>query len=292
MLSETMSYEKKFASVKGKQIAYVEEGSGDPIVLLHGNPTSSFLWRNVIPELVESGRVIVPDLIGQGDSEKLPANEGPERYTLEVAYSYVDGLLESIGANENVTLVIHDWGTGVGFLWAMRHPAAVKGVAYMEGIVKPVSWSDWPESAVGIFKGFRSDKGEDLILNRNMFIEGVLPSSVIRPLSNTEMDAYRAPHLETDDRQPLLNWPRQIPIEGEPEDVVALVNEYGAFMAASDMPKLFINADPGSILVGAQREFCRSWPNQQEVTVKGLHFIQEDSPIEIGQAVANWLKAL
>jgi haloalkane dehalogenase len=292
MLSETMSYEKKFASVKGKQIAYVEEGSGDPIVLLHGNPTSSFLWRNVIPELVESGRVIVPDLIGQGDSEKLPASEGPERYTLEVAYSYVDGLLESIGANENVTLVIHDWGTGVGFLWAMRHPAAVKGVAYMEGIVKPVSWSDWPESAVGIFKGFRSDKGEDLILNRNMFIEGVLPSSVIRPLSNTEMDAYRAPHLETDDRQPLLNWPRQIPIEGEPEDVVALVNEYGAFMAASDMPKLFINADPGSILVGAQREFCRSWPNQQEVTVKGLHFIQEDSPVEIGQAVANWLKAL
>ena len=292
MLSETMSYEKKFASVKGKQIAYVEEGSGDPIVLLHGNPTSSFLWRNVIPELVESGRVIVPDLIGQGDSEKLPASEGPERYSLEVAYSYVDGLLESIGANENVTLVIHDWGTGVGFLWAMRHPAAVKGVAYMEGIVKPVSWSDWPESAVGIFKGFRSDKGEDLILNRNMFIEGVLPSSVIRPLSDTEMDAYRAPHLETDDRQPLLNWPRQIPIEGEPKDIVALVNEYGAFMAASDIPKLFINADPGSILVGAQREFCRSWPNQQEVTVKGLHFIQEDSPVEIGQAVANWLKAL
>jgi len=292
MLSETMSYEKKFASVKGKQIAYVEEGSGDPIVLLHGNPTSSFLWRNVIPELVESGRVIVPDLIGQGDSEKLPASEGPERYSLEVAYSYVDGLLEIIGAMENVTLVIHDWGTGVGFLWAMRHPAAVKGVAYMEGIVKPVSWSDWPESAVGIFKGFRSDKGEDLILNRNMFIEGVLPSSVIRPLSNAEMDAYRAPHLETDDRQPLLNWPRQIPIEGEPKDVVALVNEYGAFMAASDIPKLFINADPGSILVGAQREFCRSWPNQQEVTVKGLHFIQEDSPVEIGQAVANWLKAL
>jgi haloalkane dehalogenase len=292
MLSETMSYEKKFASVKGKQIAYVEEGSGDPIVLLHGNPTSSFLWRNVIPELVESGRVIVPDLIGQGDSEKLPASEGPERYSLEVAYSYVDGLLESIGANQNVTLVIHDWGTGVGFLWAMRHPAAVKGVAYMEGIVKPVSWNDWPESAVGIFKGFRSDKGEDLILNRNMFIEGVLPSSVIRPLSDTEMDAYRAPHLETDDRQPLLNWPRQIPIEGEPKDIVALVNEYGAFMAASEIPKLFINADPGSILVGAQREFCRSWPNQQEVTVKGLHFIQEDSPVEIGQAVANWLKAL
>ena len=292
MLTETMPYEKKFASVNGKQIAYVEEGSGDPIVLLHGNPTSSFLWRNVVPELVQSGRVIVPDLIGQGDSEKLPTSDGPGRYTLEVAYSYVDGLLETIGANKNVTLVIHDWGSALGFLWATRHAAAVKGVAYMEGIVKPVSWADWPESAVGIFKGFRSEKGEDMILNRNMFIEGVLPSSVIRKLSEAEMDAYRAPYLESDDRQPLLNWPRQIPIEGEPADVAALVNEYGAFMAGSDIPKLFINADPGSILVGPQREFCRSWPNQQEVTVKGLHFIQEDSPREIGQAVASWLETL
>lgn len=292
MLSETMPYEKKFASVNGKQIAYVEEGSGDPVVLLHGNPTSSFLWRNVVPELVESGRVIVPDLIGQGDSEKLPASDGPERYTLEVAYSYVDGLLEAIGANKNVTLVIHDWGSGIGFMWAMRNASAVKGVAYMEAIVKPVSWADWPEGAVGIFKGFRSEKGEDLILNRNMFIEGVLPTSVIRTLSDTEMDAYRAPHINAEDRQPLLNWPRQIPIDGEPEDVVALVNEYGAFMAVSDIPKLFINADPGSILVGPQREFCRSWPNQQEVTVKGLHFVQEDSPLEIGQAVASWLQAI
>ena len=292
MLSETMPYEKKFTTVNSKQIAYIDEGSGDPIVLLHGNPTSSFLWRNVVPELVTSGRVIVPDLIGHGDSEKLPASEGPGRYSLEVVYSYVDGLLETIGANENVTLVIHDWGSGIGFLWAMRHAAAVKGVAYMEGIVKPVDWADWPESAVGIFKGFRSDKGEELILERNMFIEAVLPNSVIRDLSDTEMDAYRAPHLNADDRQPLLNWPRQIPIEGKPEDVVALVNEYATFMAGSELPKLFINAEPGSILVGPQREFCRSWPNQQEVTVKGLHFIQEDSPVEIGQAVANWLQAI
>ena len=292
MLSETMPYQKKFASVNGKQIAYLEEGDGDPIVLLHGNPTSSFLWRNVVPELIESGRVIVPDLIGQGDSEKLPASEGPSRYSLEVAYNYVAGLLEAIGANKNVTLVIHDWGSAIGFLWAMRHPANVRGVAYMEGIVKPVNWADWPEGAVGIFKGFRSEKGEDLILNRNMFIEAVLPTSIIRELSEAEMDAYRVPHPGSDDRQPLLNWPRQIPIEGEPEDIVALVDEYGAFMANSELPKLFINADPGSILVGPQREFCRSWPSQQEVTVKGLHFIQEDSPLEIGQAVANWLKGI
>ncbi len=292
MLSETMPYSKKLAAVNGKQIAYVDEGDGDPIVLLHGNPTSSFLWRNVIPELLNSGRVIAPDLIGQGDSEKLPASAGPDRYSLEIAYDYVSGLLKTIGVNQNVTLVIHDWGSAIGFLWAMRNPIKVKGVAYMEGIVKPVSWADWPETAVGIFKGFRSEKGEDMILERNMFIEGVLPSSVMRGLSETEMATYRAPFTTPDDRQPTLNWPRQIPIEGEPAHIVELVEQYGSFMAASQLPKLFINAEPGSILIGPQREFCRSWPNQQELTVKGTHFIQEDSPTEIGQAVAAWLKTI
>tara|TARA_B100001113_G_scaffold161106_1_gene131714 strand:+ start:2248 stop:3126 length:879 start_codon:yes stop_codon:yes gene_type:complete len=292
MINETMPYEKKFIDVESKKIAYIDEGHGDPIVLIHGNPTSSFLWRNIVPELLNSGRVIVPDLIGQGDSEKLPVSDGSDRYSLEVAYKYVDGLLQNIGADNNVTLVIHDWGSGIGFLWAMRNPNAVKGVAYMEAIVKPMSWDDWPEGGVGIFKGFRSEKGEDLILNRNMFIEGVLPSSVIRELSENEMNAYRAPHLKEEDRQPLLNWPRQIPLEGEPKNVVSLVNDYGAFMSSSNIPKLFINADPGSILLGKQREFCRSWPNQKEVTVKGIHFIQEDSPVEIGQAVAEWLETI
>ena len=292
MIAETMNYEKQFADVMGKKIAYVEAGSGEPIVLLHGNPTSSFLWRNVIPELEASGRVIVPDLIGHGDSEKLPAEEGPERYSFDVAYQYLDGLLTELDANSNVTLVIHDWGSGLGFHWARNHPDAVRGIAYMEGIVCPVRWDDWPESARGIFKGFRSEKGEDLVLNRNMFVEAVLPSSVIRDLSETEMAAYRAPFQTADDRQPTLNWPRQIPIDGEPPHMVALVEDYGSFMAASDMPKLFINADPGSILVGPAREFCRSWPNQSEVTVRGTHFIQEDSPMEIGQAVARWMDAL
>ena len=292
MLSESMPYEKKFRDVNGRKIAYVDEGSGDPIVLLHGNPTSSFLWRNVAPELLASGRVIIPDLIGHGDSEKLPESDGPERYTLEVAYDYLSGLLHAIGVSANVALVIHDWGSALGFMWAMRNSTAVRGVAYMEGIVAPVSWDDWPEGARGIFKGFRSEKGEDLILKRNMFIEAVLPTSIIRDLTDKEMEAYRAPFSSPEDRQPTLNWPRQIPIEGEPPEVVALVEEYGAFMAASDLPKLFINAEPGSILVGKQREFCRGWPNQQEVTVKGLHFIQEDSPVEIGQAVAAWLKTV
>lgn len=292
MMSETMNYRKKFATVHGKKIAYIEEGSGDPIVLLHGNPTSSFLWRNVVPELVDKGRVIVPDLIGQGDSEKLPASEGADRYGFDVAYEYLSGLLREIGADQKVLLVIHDWGSGLGFYWAMNHPEQVRGVAYMEAIVMPLTWDDWPESARGIFQGFRSEKGEDLVLNRNMFVEAVLPSSILRKLTDTEMENYRAPFSTPDDRQPTLNWPRHIPINGEPAHMVAKVTRYGEFMAASTIPKLFINADPGSILVGRQREFCRAWPNQQEINVKGAHFIQEDSPAEIGQAVANWMQDL
>lgn len=292
MISAEFPYEKRFLTVKGRQIAYVDIGSGDPIVMLHGNPTSSYLWRNVIPELEGSGRVIVPDLIGQGDSEKLPAEEGPERYSFEVAYEYLDGLLNQLDVNSNVLLVIHDWGSALGFHWAKNNADSIRGVAYMEGIVAPVTWEDWPESARGIFQGFRSEKGEDLVLNRNMFVDAVLPSSVIRDLSEEEMGHYRAAFSTPDDRQPTLNWPRQLPIQGEPKHIVRMVMEYGEFMAQSRIPKLFINADPGSILVGPQREFCRSWPNQTEVTVKGLHFIQEDSPAEIGQAVASWLNTI
>ena len=287
-----MPTSQHFAEVSGKRIAYLEAGAGDPIVLLHGNPTSSYLWRNILPELEGSGRVIAPDLIGQGDSEKLPAEDGPDRYSFQVAYDYLDGLLRLIGADQQVTLVIHDWGSGLGFHWARLNPEAVKGIAYMEAIVTPMSWEDWPESARGIFQGFRSSKGEDLILERNMFVEAVLPSSIMRDLSENEMAAYRAPFDTRDHRQPTLNWPRQIPIDGEPPHMVELVEAYGAFMASSEIPKLFVNAEPGSILVGKQREFCRSWPNQTEVTVKGLHFLQEDSPTEIGQAVAAWLTNL
>jgi len=279
---------QQFVDVSGKRIAYLEAGTGDPIVLLHGNPTSSYLWRNIIPELERTGRVIAPDLIGQGDSEKLPVSEGADRYSFEVAFDYLDRLLHEIDAYQNVTLVIHDWGSGLGFHWARHNPERVKGIAYMEAIVMPMTWEDWPEGARGIFQGFRSAKGEDLVLQRNMFVEAVLPSSILRDLTEEEMIAYRAPFDTPEHRQPTLNWPRQIPIEGEPAHMVELVEAYGAFMAASPIPKLFINADPGSILVGKQREFCRSWPNQTEVTVKGLHFVQEDSPQEIGQAVAAW----
>ena len=293
MISAAMPYEKQYRDVDGKRIAYVDVGEGDPIVFLHGNPTSSYLWRNVIAELEGKGRCIAPDLVGQGDSEKLPASEGAERYSFAVVYSYLDGLLRELGCTENVTLVIHDWGSALGFHWAQQHPDAVRGIAYMEGIVMPMDWDGWPADAVGIFKGFRSDKGEDLVLNRNMFVDAVLPSSVMRGLGEDEMAHYRAPFKSPEDRQPTLNWPRQIPLGGEPPQMVELVASYGKWLESTDqLPKLFINAEPGSILTGRQREYCRGWPNQVEVTVKGTHFIQEDSPAEIGQAVASWLESL
>ena len=288
-----MIFEKHFKVVNRKRLAYIEEGHGDPIVLLHGNPTSSYLWRNVIPELTASGRVIAPDLIGQGDSEKLSVSEGPGRYTFEVAYEYLAGLLSELDAEQNVVLVGHDWGSALGFHWARIHPNLVRGIAYMEALVSPVQWSEWPEAARGIFQGFRSKKGEDLVLSRNLFVEAVLPNSIIRKLTDEEMDHYRAPFSTPDDRQPTLNWPRQIPIDGEPVEMVELVTEYGRWLEQSvTLPKLFINAEPGSILVGRQREYCRTWPHQKEVTVPGKHFIQEDSPSEIGQAIAEWLKGL
>ena len=277
--------------VLGKTIAYREMGAGDPIVLLHGNPTSSYLWRDVMPALAPLGRVIAPDLIGHGDSDKLPASDGDDRYSFATSYRYLDGLLQALGITEKVTLVIHDWGSALGFHWAQKHPDAVRGIAYMEAVVMPLpTWDDWPEKARGIFQGFRSPKGEDLILNRNLFIEAVLPSSIMRPLTEEEMATYRAPFADAPDRQVMLNWPREIPIAGEPPHMVALVQSYADWLAQSTIPKLFTNADPGSILAGAQRDFCRTWPNQTEVTVKGLHFVQEDSGADIGRAVALWLQ--
>ena len=292
MSSAEIPFRKHYRKVNGKRLAYVDEGIGDPIVLLHGNPTSSFLWRNVIPELKGIGRIIVPDLIGHGDSDKLPVSHGSERYTFQTAYEYLDGLLTALNVIENVILIGHDWGSALGFHWAKNHATAVNGIGYMEALVMPLTWSDWPEAARGIFQRFRSDKGEELVLNRNMFVDAVLPNSVLRDLTDTEMNNYRAPFQAPDDRQPTLNWPRQIPIEGEPANMVKLVSEYGRWLETSiSLPKLFINAAPGSILVGRQREYCRSWPEQIEVTVPGKHFIQEDSPVEIGQAILAWIKS-
>jgi haloalkane dehalogenase len=283
---------KSFASVHGKRMAFYEAGAGDPIVFLHGNPTSSYLWRNIIPHVADLGRVIAPDLIGMGDSEKLD-NAGPESYRFVEHRRYLNALLAQLGVVENVTLVIHDWGSALGFDWANRNRDAVKGICYMEALVRPVTWEEWPDPATPVFQGFRSDKGEAMVLDRNVFVERVLPGSIIRKLSEAEMAVYRKPFAESGEgRRPTLTWPRQIPIDGEPADVVAIANDYAAWLSTCAVPKLFVNAEPGAILIGPQREYCRSWPNQTEVTVKGSHFIQEDSPNEIGQALRAWLQGL
>lgn len=283
---------KKFISVNGRKMAYAEMGKGDPIVFLHGNPTSSYLWRNIMPHLADQGRCIAPDLIGMGDSEKLPASE-PDRYRFHRHSEFLDGFLDAVGAKARVTLVLHDWGSALGFHWARRHAERVLGIAYMEAIVRPVSWSGWPEAARPIFEALRSAPGEDMILERNLFVETILPGSILRKLSEAEMAAYRRPYLEAGEgRQPMLTWPREIPIDGIPADVHRAVQEYADFLSKSPLPKLFVNADPGAILTGHARAFCRTWPNQEEVTVKGNHFIQEDSPHEIGEAVAAWRRRI
>ena len=283
---------KKRVSVLGKTMSYVEEGGGDPIVFLHGNPTSSYLWRNIIPHLIGLGRCIAPDLIGMGASEKL-TDIGLDTYTFVEHRRYLDAFLETVGATEKVFFVVHDWGSALGFDWAYRHPTAVRGIAYMEAILFHYTWAEWPDNARNIFQAIRSDAGEAIILEKNVFIERILPASVIRKLSDEEMDAYRHPFENAgEDRRPTLTWPRQIPIEGEPKDVVKIVETYAKWLSTCDIPKLFINAEPGSILTGNAREFCRTWSNQEEVTVKGIHFIQEDSPDEIGQAVAAFINKI
>lgn len=284
---------KKFATVHGKQMAYIEEGTGDPIVFLHGNPTSSYLWRNVMPHLRGMGRLIAPDLIGMGDSDKLD-NSGPDSYTFVQHRDYLYALLDQLGVHENVTLVIHDWGSALGFHWAHTYPDRVKGIAFMEGIVAPVpSWDAFPAAARPIFEAMRSPAGEEMILENNTFVEAILPGSILRDLTEEEMNEYRRPFLNKgEDRRPTLTWPRQIPIEGTPADVTEIVGAYSAWLRETPLPKLFVNAEPGALIAGPLRDYVHSFPNLSEVTVAGSHFIQEDSPDEIGTAVKDWLQGL
>jgi haloalkane dehalogenase len=283
---------KTTVEVLDSRMAYHARGEGRPVLLLHGNPTSSYLWRDVLPELAGRGRLIAPDLIGMGDSGKLPDPDA-NTYRFTTHRGYLEAFIDAvIGRAESIVLVVHDWGSALGFDWANRHRDRIRGIAYMEGIVRPVAgWDEWSPAAVPIFQGFLSDKGEAMILDRNMFVERVLPGSVLRKLTEAEMTEYRRPYQQREDRWPTLTWPRQIPIAGEPADVVAIAADYAQWMAQNDIPKLFVNAEPGAILIGAVREFCRSWKNQTEVTVPGSHFIQEDSGPAIGRAVAGWMQA-
>jgi haloalkane dehalogenase len=270
------------------EISNVDVGQGDPIVFLHGNPTSSYLWRNIIPHVADLGRCLAPDLVGMGRSAPSPSGA----YHFADHARYLDAWFETLGLTSNVTLVLHDWGSALGFHRACRFPQHVRAIVYMEALVAPRRWTDFPQGRDQIFRALRSEQGERLVLDENFFVETVLPKSVIRRLGDAEMDAYRKPFLEREARAPTLVWPRELPIEGEPAGVVAVVERYGAWLARSQVSKLFINADPGALLTGSARDACRRWPNQQEVTVKGIHYVQEDSPDEIGAALRAFLERL
>lgn len=283
---------KRFHTIHSHRMACIDEGEGRAIMFQHGNPTSSYLWRNVMRECVGLGRLVACDLIGMGDSAKLD-DSGPDRYTFAEHQYYLDEFWDVLGLGDKVVLVLHDWGSALGFHWANRHRDRVAGIVYMEAIVAPLTWADWPDNARKVFQNFRSDAGETMVLDKNVFVERVLPGSILRTLAPAEMDEYRRPFAAPGEgRRPTLTWPRQIPVDGEPGDVVMIVEDYARWLAASDVPKLFINADPGSILVGRQRELCRRWPNQREITVPGVHFVQEDSGPAIGRAVADFVRGL
>jgi haloalkane dehalogenase len=294
MISSAFPYQKHRRRVLGREMAYVEVGEGDPIVLLHGNPTSSYLWRNVLPHLEPRGRCIAPDLIGMGDSDKLP-DSGPDSYRFVEHRRYLDALLDALDVHERVTFVIHDWGSALGFDWANRHREAVKGIAYMEAIVRPQTWDHWDKIDLrSVLQALRSEAGEAMVLRDNFFVEQILPKAVLRTLSVEEMAEYRRPFaVPGEGRRPTLTWVRQIPIEGEPADVAVIAAAYADWLATSNVPKLFVRAEPGAILAGsANLDFARGLPAQAEVTVAGVHYLQEDSPDEIGRAIAGWMGAL
>jgi haloalkane dehalogenase len=281
--TEDASYRKR-VPILDSNMAYVDVGEGDPIVFLHGNPTPSYLWRNIIPHLIPFGRCLAPDYVGMGNSGAAPDGA----YRLADHQRYLDAWFETMGLNENIILVVHDWGSALGFGWAQRHPERIRAIVYMEAIVRPFfSWDEWPAATREFFKAQRTSAGEDLILQKNLFIEYLLP---LRNIPAEAMEVYRRHYRNPGaSRLPMLTWSRELPIEGQPEDVTAVVDSYSRWLSTSNIPKLFINADPGGFLIGAQREFCRAWPNQQEVTVKGAHFLQEDSPAEVGVAIARFV---
>lgn len=292
MLNDLPYASKKTMDVKGSRMAYIDVGEGDSIVFQHGNPTSSYLWRNVMPYCEGLGRLIACDLIGMGDSDKLP-DSGADRYSYAEQREYLFAAWEQLDLGDRIIFVIHDWGSALAFEWARKHDQRVQGIVYMEAIVDALSWDDWPENARKVFQGFRSEAGEAMVIDKNVFVERVLPGSILRSLKESEMAEYRRPfEVPGEDRRPTLSWPRQIPIQGAPLEVVNIVEDYSQWLARAEVPKLFINAEPGSILVGRQRELCRQWPNQLEVTVPGLHFIQEDSADEIGGYIKQFVKRL
>ena len=287
-ISEVDLYERKRVQTLDSEMSYLDVGAGDPVVFLHGNGTFSYVWRNIIPYVKPLGRCLAPDLMGCGNSGKIPGSS----YRIVDQARYLDAWFEALDLGERITLVLHDWGGPLGFDWARRHQDQIKGIAYMETLVQPLNWDDWPEIRKDLFRQFRSPMGEEMVLRDNFFLE-TIQTRMLRNLTEKEMDTYRQPYLEPgESRRPTLTFTRECPIGGEPADVIEMINRCGEWLSASQLPKLFINAYPGSILTGRQRDFCRTWPNQKERTVQGIHYMQEDSPHQIGEAISDFLKSI
>ncbi|MDG2002076.1 MAG: haloalkane dehalogenase [Novosphingobium sp.] len=283
--------EKKYLDIDGYRMAYIDEGEGDAIVFQHGNPTSSYLWRNIMPHCEGLGRLIACDLIGMGDSDKLSPS-GPDRYGYIEQRDFLFRLWDKLKLGDRVIFVIHDWGSVLGFDWANQHRERVQGICYMESIVQPVKIDPTTKHATSA-SGIRTEQGEIMMLENNAFVEQRMPMSIIRTLSEPEMDEYRRPFRNPgEDRRPTLSWPRQVPLASQPNEVTPIVEDYGNWLSASDTPKLLVKAEPGVLIKGPAYDFCRSWPNQREVEVAGLHFIQEDSPDAIGKALADFVREL
>jgi haloalkane dehalogenase len=274
-------------AVLDTEMNFVDTGAGDPIVFLHGNPTYSYLWRNIIPYVSDQGQCLAPDLIGMGRSGRSPT----QSYRFVDHARYLDAWFDAMNLSGKVTLVVHDWGSALGFYRAFRYPDQIKAIAYMEALALPRRWEDFGEAA-GIFRALRSPLGDQMVFDENFFVETVLPRGMIRKLADEEMAAYRAPYFEREARLPTLTWPRQIPIEGDPADVTMIIESYGRWLCQSQIPKLLILGDPGAIITGRTRDFCRTWRNQREVTVRGRHFLQEDSPDQIGVALREFVMSV
>jgi haloalkane dehalogenase len=287
-MTATDAHPRKRIPVLDTEMSYVDAGEGDPIVFLHGNPTSSYLWRNIIPHVSDLGRCLAPDLTGMGQSGRSPTYS----YRFVDHARYLDAWFDAMDIH-NAILVVHDWGSALGFHRAHRYPHQVAAIAYMEAIVQPLRWEDFG-GAGGIFRALRSAEGEHLVLDQNAFVERVLPGGILRTLSAAEIENYCAPYREREARLPTLIWPRQIPIDGEPADVTSIVESYGKWLRGSAIPKLFVAGDPGAIITpgGTAQAFCRTWPSQEEIWVKGRHFLQEDSPQEIGTALRRFVKTV
>jgi haloalkane dehalogenase len=289
-ISAEFPYASNYVDVHGSKIHYVEEGSGDPILFLHGNPTSSYLWRNIMPHVKSHGRCIAMDLIGMGQSDK-PDLE----YRFVDHVKYVEGFIEKLGL-KNITLVIHDWGSALGFHYAMRNEANVKAIAFMEAILMPIpSWEVFPPDMKETFQAFRTpDVGWDMIVNNHVFVEQVLPSAIVRKMTDAEMDHYRSPYIDPSTRKPLWRWPNEIPVAGKPADVVAAVEAYNAKLQQSDLPKILFSCTPGALITAEVVSWCEA--HLKNLTVvdvgPGIHFVQEDNPHLIGSELAKWYAGL